>query len=269
MVPLVDLWLSALGPNRGLVLREVDSLLGCGAARIAQRLGEGPLRIATGERPQMDALKRRFAELGATVTLRPHAPPPEWLAATDPQKMIDVLGTLRPGPSERKWRLCAVAFCRRLHVDWLHARALEIAELVADGRASRDEQAEAIRFWAGSAPNAVRQAVGWEPGIDWAEEIVCAGASSQTEERGVLVELLRDVFGNPFRPARFSPVWRTAAAVRLANQMYEARDFSGMPALAEALRDAGCDSASVLDHCRWPGDHVRGCWVVDLVLGKE
>ncbi|MDY3562094.1 hypothetical protein R5W23_003540 [Gemmata sp. JC673] len=50
--------------------------------------------------------------------------------------------------------------------------------------------------------------------------------------------------------------------------MYESRDFSAMPILADALQDAGCDRADILDHCRGPGQHVRGCWVVDLVLNK-
>ncbi|VTR96243.1 Uncharacterized protein OS=Sorangium cellulosum (strain So ce56) GN=sce5710 PE=4 SV=1 [Gemmata massiliana] len=81
--------------------------------------------------------------------------------------------------------------------------------------------------------------------------------------------LLRDIFGNPFRPIEFSPAWRTSAATALAAQMYESRDFSAMPILADALQDAGCDSADVLGHCRGPGPHARGCWVVDLVLGKE
>jgi hypothetical protein len=81
--------------------------------------------------------------------------------------------------------------------------------------------------------------------------------------------LVRDIFGNPFRPVAFSPEWRTDTAVALAAQMYECRDFSAMPILADALQDAGCDSADILDHCRGAGPHVRGCWVVDLVLGKE
>ena len=52
-------------------------------------------------------------------------------------------------------------------------------------------------------------------------------------------------------------------------QMYDTRDFSAMPILADALQDAGCEKADVLDHCRGDGPHVRGCWVVDLLLGKE
>jgi hypothetical protein len=85
----------------------------------------------------------------------------------------------------------------------------------------------------------------------------------------VYAELLRDIFGNPFRPVAFSGSWRTDTAVSLARTMYEARDFSAMPILADALQDAGCDSEDVLTHCRGDGPHVRGCWVCDLVLGKE
>jgi hypothetical protein len=82
-------------------------------------------------------------------------------------------------------------------------------------------------------------------------------------------ELFRDIFGNPFRPVALSPAWRTDTAVSLAGQMYESRDFSAMPILADALQDAGCDNEHILAHCRGPGPHVRGCWVIDLVLGKE
>jgi hypothetical protein len=85
-----------------------------------------------------------------------------------------------------------------------------------------------------------------------------------------LCNFQRDIFGNPFRPVTFSPAWRTETALSLARRMYEARDFSAMPLLADALQDAGCDNADILDHCRDPdATHVRGCWVVDLVLGKE
>jgi hypothetical protein len=82
--------------------------------------------------------------------------------------------------------------------------------------------------------------------------------------------LLRDIFGPlPFRPVVFSPARRTDTALSLARQMYDSREFSAMPILADALQDTGCDSTDILDHCRGPGPHVRGCWVVDLVFGKE
>ncbi|QEG31376.1 hypothetical protein GobsT_61970 [Gemmata obscuriglobus] len=80
--------------------------------------------------------------------------------------------------------------------------------------------------------------------------------------------ILRDIFGNPFRPVTFSPAWRTGTTIALAAQMYESRDFGAMPILADALQDAGCDSDDILSHCRGEGPHARGCWVVDLVLGK-
>jgi hypothetical protein len=89
-------------------------------------------------------------------------------------------------------------------------------------------------------------------------------------ERAANVPLLRDIFGNPFRPVNFDPAWRTSTAVVLARQMYESREFSAMPILADALQDAGCDNEKVLSHCRdAEATHVRGCWVVDLVLRKE
>jgi hypothetical protein len=82
-------------------------------------------------------------------------------------------------------------------------------------------------------------------------------------------DIIRDIFGNPFRPVTFAPTWRTTDAVGVARSMYDSRDFAAMPILADALEDAGCDSADVLAHCRGDGPHVRGCWVVDLVLGKN
>jgi hypothetical protein len=82
--------------------------------------------------------------------------------------------------------------------------------------------------------------------------------------------LVRDIFGNPYRPVAFAPGWRTDTAVTLARTMYEAREFGAMPILADALQDAGCENPDILDHCRDVNQpHVRGCWVVDLVLGKE
>jgi hypothetical protein len=93
--------------------------------------------------------------------------------------------------------------------------------------------------------------------------------AAQAAEAAVQTLLLRDIFGNPFRPVAFSPSWRTDTAVALARQMYESRDFGAMPILADALQEAGCEDAAILSHCRGTGPHVRGCWVVDLVLGKE
>jgi hypothetical protein len=97
--------------------------------------------------------------------------------------------------------------------------------------------------------------------------------------------VLRDVLYNPYRDIRgkrlraprrlrrlvqiLRPAWRTGNAVGISRQMYESRDFSAMPILADALEEVGCDNADILAHCREPAVHVRGCWVVDLLLGKE
>jgi len=67
----------------------------------------------------------------------------------------------------------------------------------------------------------------------------------------------------------FAPEWRTDDAVTEAHRAYEARNVVALPALADALQRAGCDNADVLNHCYTSGAHVRGCWVIDLVLGKE
>ena len=83
------------------------------------------------------------------------------------------------------------------------------------------------------------------------------------------IPLLRDIFGNPFRPVTFSPDGGPTPRFALAKQMYESREFSAMPILADALQDAGCDNDDILSHCRDPNQvHVRGCWVVDLALSK-
>jgi hypothetical protein len=79
--------------------------------------------------------------------------------------------------------------------------------------------------------------------------------------------VVRCIFGNPFQPVTFDPSWRTESAVALARGMYDSRDFSAAPALADALEAGGCDDAAVLGHLRGGGGHVRGCWVVDGVLG--
>jgi hypothetical protein len=82
-------------------------------------------------------------------------------------------------------------------------------------------------------------------------------------------DLLRCLFGNPFRPVDFDPTWRSPASVALAQAIYQDRSFDLMPTLADVLEGAGCDASAVLDHCRSsPGEHARGCWVVDALLGK-
>ena len=83
-----------------------------------------------------------------------------------------------------------------------------------------------------------------------------------------LAALLRDVVGNPFRPVSVDTSWLTSAVVSLAQSIYDDRAFERLPMLADALEEAGCTNAEVLGHCRQPGTHARGCWVVDGVLDR-
>jgi hypothetical protein len=83
--------------------------------------------------------------------------------------------------------------------------------------------------------------------------------------------LVRDIFGNPFRPVTVNPSWLTwkdGTLLHLARSIYEDRRFGDLPVLADALEEAGCTDPDILGHCRGPGPHTRGCWPVDLVLGK-
>ena len=81
--------------------------------------------------------------------------------------------------------------------------------------------------------------------------------------------IVRCVFGNPFRPVIANPAWLTSPVVGIAKAIYTERAFDRLPMLADALMDAGCEHSDVLDHCRSAGPHVRGCWVVDLIIVKE
>jgi hypothetical protein len=80
--------------------------------------------------------------------------------------------------------------------------------------------------------------------------------------------IIEDVIGNSFVPITLDPKWLTPTVVALARGIYTERASDRLPILADALQDAGCENADILDHCRGLGPHVRGCWVVDMMLGK-
>jgi hypothetical protein len=217
----------------------------------------------------------------------------EWLACEDPDAMRVEL--LSAGPlSERRLRLLGCACCRRLWklmTDKRSQQAVEGAERYVEEQLSiTDLQGlhdaarrawEAAPYEMGKKANSTAAAAATATYVSSshidinvlsntmgaAVEGFPKKARKLSEQRCQAI-LLRDVFGNPFRAVTFSQSWRTDTAVSLARQMYEARNFSAMPILADALQDAGCDNDEILDHCRQPGEHVRGCWVVDLVLGK-
>jgi hypothetical protein len=110
------------------------------------------------------------------------------------------------------------------------------------------------------------------------------GSQAADRLRRLYADLLRDVIGNPFkkivtkaarrgRPYRtrvfFNAAWRTPAVVGLADAIYDEQSFGLLPILADALEDAGCDQPDLVEHCRSGGIHARGCWMVDLLLGRS
>jgi hypothetical protein len=88
-------------------------------------------------------------------------------------------------------------------------------------------------------------------------------------ERMAHVSMLRCLFGNPFHPTLFKTEWRTSNVLELAQTIYEDRVFDHFPILGDALMDVGCEDEEILAHCRSTGTHVRGCWLLDLILRKE
>ena len=225
----------------------------------------------------------------------------EWLACTDIYNMLEYL---RGSTSDRKLRLFAVACCQRPYyqvADERQGKAVQLAERMADVDVDEEEWKvvhQAARelwqaAWAASlaaqqeAPRGAPEveslvdvdmatAAGWAiledaweaayqvTGVEWDEKYA--------DEPDHQLALLRDIFGNPFRPVAADSAWLTwhnGLLVTMARQMYDSRDFSDLPVLADALEEAGCDNADILTHCRQPGPHVRGCWVVDLLLGKS
>jgi hypothetical protein len=233
----------------------------------------------------------------------------EWLACAEPTPMLEFLGGRA---SSRKLRLFAVACCRRIWplITEAHCReAVEVAERFADGLVTAEVQeaahmaAERVRrevedtkapLFSGVA-YATAHAASYtihDKGTVWlacraAVNAACAAAhalSSQGASEGEVAAavgaesaaqtaLVRDIFGNPFRPAPFPDpswqAWKDGAVVKMAQAVYDDRAFDRLPVLADALEEAGCAQADLLAHCRQPGLHVRGCWVVDLLLGKE
>jgi hypothetical protein len=105
----------------------------------------------------------------------------------------------------------------------------------------------------------------------WHAALAAWRASGSKDISWPAVALIHDLFGNPFRPVALDPAWLTwndGVAVKLAQAIYDDHAFDRLPILADALEEAGCNSADMLHHCRGPGPHVRGCWLLDLLLGQ-
>jgi hypothetical protein len=202
----------------------------------------------------------------------------EWLACTDPKPMLEFL---RGKASDRKLRLFAVGCCKRLRGLYRGKRnrqVLEVAERFSDDLASRKDMEAARGVWLDRFDSTVmgagRRAFSWATNtsrfsIRLARETAVEAANwTGSGEPEAQANLLRDIFGNPFRSIILDPAWLTPAVIELAQAIYDNRAFDRLPALADALHEAGCDNDEILSHLRGPGPHVRGCWALDLVLGK-
>ncbi len=229
----------------------------------------------------------------------------EWLNCTDPTPM---LGPLRGKVSDRKLRLFAVACCDRLwpflvqEQSW--CRAVETGEAFAEGATTAKQQAAARRGVCvpvasdafarvlSNIAKAVVKASASDAAQDSNHGAACSAGWAQLAaarnqgigedeartgfeqafrlEKELQATVLRCVFGNFFRPVSVDTAWLTSTVVALAHGIYTGKAFDRMPILADALQDAGCDNADILAHCRdTHATHARGCWVVDLLTGRE
>jgi hypothetical protein len=229
----------------------------------------------------------------------------EWFECREPQEMLDwlqVTGKL----SERKARLFAVGCCRRiwsLLPDEGARAALEISERYCDGLADGvalqvaknaaissydhyQDTDESGNFSGKESASMAVAAACWVE-ADLQEEALLVvidnaiglGRLSTGWRNGGQVERrrqcnsLRDSFGPlPFRDIAIDPAWlawNEGVVAKLAASIYEKRAFERMPILTDALEEAGCTDADILGHCRRPGLHARGCWVIDCLLGRK
>jgi hypothetical protein len=178
-------------------------------------------------------------------------------------------GIIRP---KLDWKLLSFA-CACYRRVWSRLKdqrmrtAVEVVERFLDKKASREEMLAA----GGASPYSAWGDSGWCAawyGCKWGVDFAVDRILEQKEQ----VKLLHDVLGNPFRPASLHRSWlnwNSRLLVSMAQTMYDSRDFIDMPIMADALEEAGCTDTDILNHCRQPGEHVRGCWVIDFILGKE
>jgi hypothetical protein len=227
----------------------------------------------------------------------------EWLACTgsDDWRLFthDMEACLKDRGSFRKLTLFAFACCRHIDpafTDPRSDRALQVAERFVDGSASEEEWQAAYRESElvesefqeilnetgvnspgepAAAANLIGTAVVLSHSVSQCVRLVCYIArhaqilADEEQERRWQAQILCDILGGHEPSPELESSWYTGASVSLARKMYDSRDFSLMPVLADALEDVGCDNETVLNHCRGDGPHVRGCWVVDLLTGRS
>jgi hypothetical protein len=217
----------------------------------------------------------------------------EWLKSIEPQAMLKHLQGKKRVLTERKLRLFAVACSRRVWEVMPHVgrEAVEVAEQYADGRVKKQALTAAFyaavqvtvededitgpdEYEANQALFAALHAVGKRDGmVITPQNAVDARNDGDVEgEHTCQSAILRDIVGNPFRPVPVSPAWLawdSGTVGKLAQTIYDERAFDRLPVLADALEEAGCADEAILSHLRGHGPHYRGCWAVDLLLGRE
>ncbi|QEG26072.1 hypothetical protein GobsT_08070 [Gemmata obscuriglobus] len=211
----------------------------------------------------------------------------EWLAATDPTPMLEFL---RGTASARQLRLFGCAAVRAVWSQLAEElpNAVAVAEEYADGTVSKAALRRARHILRDKRDELEAAGLNESPrwNIYWLAETVATinaydSVVAELDRLGsdspqlvapdwpVLSDRFRDVFGNPFRSIAVAREWLTSDVRALAEGIYAERAFDGLPILADALQEAGCDSEDLLNHLRGEGPHVRGCWALDLVLGKS
>jgi hypothetical protein len=228
----------------------------------------------------------------------------EWLECTD---IYAILEHLQGKATDRKFRLFAVACCHRPYYqvpDECYRKAVQLAERMTEEDVDEEEwrvvHQAAYELWraASAASDVVRSvaprgtpeleslmdaematAAGWViledareaaysvTGVEWDQK--------HADEPRHQLALLRDIIATPYRPAMIDPAWSTPTVASVARAAYEERlvpsnhlDPDRLAVLSDALEEAGCTDPTILSHLRSPGPHVRGCWALDLILGK-
>jgi hypothetical protein len=206
----------------------------------------------------------------------------EWLVCTQPKPMLEFM---QSKASDRKLRLFAVACCRRIWSllrDNNHQKAVEVAERYADGKATllQLQQAEhhaafRVRRVGGARQKRIAAAEAASRAVSLSPATTAEYAAEASEvpelEHEVQCGFLRDLFRYPRHPVSGDPSWLTwnsGTIPTIAQEIYEKRSFDALLILADALEEAGCKHTDLLNHCRQECDHIQGCWVVDLLLGK-
>lgn len=196
----------------------------------------------------------------------------EWLGGKRPRDMLELV---RDKSSDRKLRLFVCGFLRTFlhrYNDELSQSALEKSERFADGLVTAEEL-EALKREVKAAAKMGNEAaylavISAGANATWAAGQLFGHITTESDRRSK-VQLLHDLWGPlPFRRLSIDPSWLTPKVVKLAQSIYNDRAFDRMPVLADALEEAGCHDTDIIGHCRGPGPHVLGCWVLDLILGK-